>query len=440
MKLSFLKNIEKKKLFTKADKLLLGLSGGKDSMALAHLLLDCGYTFSIAHCNFNLRGEEANADELFVREYFQKKGIEVFTVRFQTKEYAESHSCSIQMAARELRYNWFNELQEKEKFDFVLTAHHANDNVETFFINLLRGSGLNGLKGIPEKTENVVRPLLYATREKIDQYITKHSIPFREDSSNSEEKYLRNKLRNQVVPLLKEINPSLEETMSREMLILKQSHSLLSETIAKKLEQCISTNNGVTKINLKELHSSPYRELLIHEAIKQFGFTTDIVLQINESINTIQPGKKFYTQSHVLLIDRATLIIQTLDEKPEIGSLEIPAETEEIKSPIHLVFKKEDGEVILKGSNVACIDIEKLQFPLGLTKWQEGDVFYPLGMKGSKKVSDFFIGQKLSIFEKQEQWILRSGNEIVWLVGSRMDDRYKVNENTKQTLIIEWKI
>ncbi len=440
MKLSFLKNIEKKKLFTKADKLLLGLSGGKDSMALAHLLLDCGYKFSIAHCNFNLRGEEANADELFVKEYFQKKGVEVFTIRFQTKQYAESNNCSIQMAARELRYKWFIELLEKEKFDFVLTAHHANDNVETFFINLLRGSGLNGLKGIPEKTESVVRPLLYATQEEINQYITKHVIPFREDSSNSEEKYLRNKLRKQVVPLLKEINPSLEETMSREMLILKQSHSLLSEAIEKKLKYSVSTNNGVTKINLKELYASPYRELLIHEAIKQYGFTTDIVLQINESINTIQPGKKFYTRSHVLLIDRDNLIIQALDEKSETASFEIPAEIEAIKFPIHLVFKKEEAEVILKGSNIACIDVDKLKFPLSLTRWQEGDVFCPLGMKGSKKVSDFFIGQKLSIFEKQEQWILRSANEIVWLVGLRMDDRYKVNENTKQTLIIEWKI
>ncbi|HEY1040297.1 MAG TPA: tRNA lysidine(34) synthetase TilS [Bacteroidia bacterium] len=435
---SFKKNIAKKILFAKTDKLLLGVSGGKDSMALAHLLINSGYNFVVAHCNFQLRGEEADKDEQFVREFFEVKGLKVLTMKFQTKQYAEQNKCSIQMAARELRYNWFNELKENETCNFIVTAHHANDNIETFFINLLRGSGLNGLKGIPEKTTEVVRPLLYATREEIDEYIKQEHIPFREDSSNTEEKYLRNKIRKQIIPVLKEINPSLEQTMNAEMQILKQSHDLLSEVIAENLANFVIESEHETRIELKDIILLSYRNLLIYEAIRKFGFAMESIEQISGSIDNKQPGKQFYSSSHCLVIDRGFLIVRPLETGTQPNQFELNEEVKELAFPLHLKLTKQDGRHINKSENTASLDLDKLHFPLILTKWREGDAFYPFGMKGSKKLSDFFVGQKMSMFDKQEQWILRSGSDIVWVVGRRTDERYKVDENTKTTLLIEW--
>jgi tRNA(Ile)-lysidine synthase len=440
VKNEFLQHIERKKLFAKTDRLLLGVSGGKDSMALAHMLIEAGYTFSVAHCNFGLRGEEAEGDEAFVKEYFLKKNIEVISTRFPTKEYAEKTNCSIQMAARELRYQWFNDLLAKNGFTYILTAHHANDAIETFFINLLRGSGLNGLKGIPEKSNAVVRPLLFASREQIDAYISENAIPYREDSSNTEEKYLRNKLRKQLLPLLKEINPSLEETMKREMDILLQSHTLLSEAMEGKLRECVHTEKDETSIELKKIRHLEYRELLLHEVLRSFGFNGDVVRQLNESIDTFQPGKQFHSFSHTLLLDRDRIIIRPASGQDADSFFEIPETTSSINDPISLAIHRQDGAVVLDGVYTACIDAKKLDFPLRLTRWKEGDSFQPLGMKGSKKLSDFFIAQKMNIFEKQQQWILRSGTEIVWVLGKRVDERFKVDENTTQTLILNWQV
>jgi tRNA(Ile)-lysidine synthase len=435
MRAAFLQNIERKKLFAKADHLLVGVSGGRDSMALAHLLVESGFQFIVAHCNFGLRGEESDDDEAFVKNYFESRNIKVISTRFQTEAYATANNCSIQMAARELRYKWFTQLLSEHSFNRILTAHHLNDTIETFFINLLRGAGLNGLKGIPERSGTIVRPLLFATREQIDSYIKEHDVPFREDSSNAEEKYLRNKLRLQLMPLLKEINPSLEETMRGELEVLRQSYSLLSEAMMEKLEHCVVKRGEQLEIVLSSIAHLDYRELLLHEALRPFGFNGDVVSQLNESLREFQPGKQFHSPTHIALLDRDRILVHPLVKTDEVV-YEIDAGGTEI--PIRLQVRQQKGPVVLNGERIACLDAGKIKFPLQLTRWKEGDSFQPLGMRGTKKLSDFFVAQKMSLFEKREQWILRSGAEIVWVVGRRVDERYKVNDDTEQTLILEW--
>jgi tRNA(Ile)-lysidine synthase len=435
VKAAFLQNTERKKLFAKTDHLLLGVSGGRDSMALAHLLRECGFRFTVAHCNFGLRGEMSDGDEAFVKDYFEMRDIKVISIRFQTEAYAIANDCSIQMAARELRYKWFRQLLEEHSFTHMLTAHHFNDTIETFFINLLRGTGLNGLKGIPERSGDLVRPLLFATREQIDAYIEDRNLPYREDNSNAEEKYLRNKLRHQLIPLLKEINPSLEETMRGELNVLRQSYSLLSEAMAGKLEQCVVKNGEQLEIVLHTILHLDYRELLLHEALQPFGFNGGVVSQLNESLHDLQPGKQFHSPTHIALLDRDRILVQPL-VKTEEANYEINGAG--IEHPIRLQIRQQKGSVVLDSSRIACLDAGKVKFPLQLTRWKEGDSFRPLGMKGSKKLSDFFVAQKMSLFEKQEQWILRNGTEIVWVLGRRVDERYRVNDDTEQTLILEW--
>jgi len=433
----FIKHIESKQLFTKNHKLLLGVSGGKDSMVLADLLLKAGYNFSVAHCNFCLRKDEADLEEAFVVSYFKEKNISIFSTRFNTVEYANENKLSIQMAARELRYNWFKQLKTENKIDFIVTAHHLNDNIETFFINVLRGAGINGLKGIPEKTETVVRPLLFASSEQIKEYITSNNIQYKEDSSNSEVKYLRNKLRHELVPLLKEINPKLEETFSKEFNYFKEANNLIEETIAKEIENISSSANNEVSYEIKKVLNSNHIGLLLHYILKQYSFDSSIEAQVLEAIKTGQSGKLFLSKTHTCLLDRDVIIIKGNNNSSTTQSYTIEKHTSSISEPINLHFEMVEEAKIIIDDDLICLDFEKLRFPLKLRKWEEGDSFQPLGMKGTKKLSDFFVNQKYTLFQKEEQWLLTSNNEIVWIVGKRIDDRFKVTETTKQTLILK---
>ncbi|MBK6835001.1 MAG: tRNA lysidine(34) synthetase TilS [Bacteroidetes bacterium] len=434
---SFIKNIESKQLFTKNHKLLLGVSGGKDSMALADLLLKAGYNFSVAHCNFCLRKEEADLEEAFVVSYFQEKNIPVFSIRFNTQEHADANKQSIQMAARELRYNWFKELKTEHQFDYIVTAHHLNDNIETFFINVLRGAGINGLKGVPEKTETIVRPLLFASSEQIKEYITRNNLKYKEDSSNSEVKYLRNKLRHELVPLLKEINPKLEETFSKEFNYFREANNLIEETIAKEIENISSNTNNEVSYEIKKVLDSSHIGLLLHYILKQYSFDSSIETQVLEAIKAGQSGKLFMSKTHTCLVDRESIIIKENNNTNILLSYTIEKNTKSISEPLNLHFEIVDEAKIIVEDNLVCLDFEKLSFPLQIRKWQEGDSFQPLGMQGTKKLSDFFINQKYTLFQKEEQWLLTSKNEIVWIIGKRIDNRFKVTETTKQTLILK---
>jgi tRNA(Ile)-lysidine synthase len=433
--------IHKQQLFDKNSTLLVAVSGGKDSMTLCSLLKDAGYNkFSIAHCNFNLRGKEADADEKFVIGYCKKNKIPCFHTKFNTSIYAKDKGISIQMAARELRYNWFNELIKEHEFDYLLTAHHANDNIETFFINLLRGSGTNGLKAILPKQGKVIRPLLFATRAEIDGYVKENKILFREDSSNREDKYLRNYLRLHIITAFKKLNPSFEQTLTDEIEVLQQTNLILNQEVEKQRKRLLTKDEGFIKISIDKLTKTTASKLILFELIKDFGFNSS---QVNDVYNGLQAqsGKTFTSNTHTIIKDRDFLIIKQKTKNNTLSEFLIKEGYTEINHPVKLKISFLKGNInSISGkdfsTNKAYIDADKITFPLTVNKWKQGDKFIPLGMKGFKKLSDFFIAEKTSLFDKQNQWIVRCQNDIVWLVGKRIDDRFKVSTSTKNICII----
>jgi len=433
----FIRHINKQQLFTKNDKLLVAVSGGIDSMALCALLLKANYQFSIVHCNFMLRGSESEEDELFISAYCKKNNVLLFNRAFNTKHYAETKKISIQMAARELRYAYFDELLKNHSFDYLLTAHHLNDSIETFFINLSRGSGINGLKGISEKQNSIVRPLLPFTKDEILNYAEKNSINYRTDSSNTEEKYLRNYLRLNIIPQFKNLNPSFEKTMEKELELMQQYHSIIQSHFLSEIKQAVSkTPTGIT-IKIETILNCKTPELLLFEILNEYGFNSKLISSINESLNGIS-GKHFSSEEYELLKDRDFLIV---NKKVTLSKEEIIIEkdTSEILNPLHLKFNHVTDFVIENNTEVAYIDESKLQYPLILRPWKRGDKFKPLGMAGFKKLSDLFVDKKLNNFEKEYVRVLENGNnEIIWVVNVRMDDRFKITANTKQILRIEY--
>jgi tRNA(Ile)-lysidine synthase len=434
--------IKKEALFQPKHKLLVAVSGGNDSMALCELLREGGYNFSVAHCNFTLRGAESDADAAFVEGYCLRNKLKYHYNAWDTAAHAKKNKISIQMAARELRYGWFAELMKKGRYDFLLTAHHLNDNIETFFINLLRGSGINGLKGIVPRTDKKVRPLLFATREEIENYVRAKGIIYREDSSNKEDKYLRNKIRLQVIPELKTLNPSFEQTLASEIEILQQVNRIVHAEVEKKKKTLAQIKKDSCKIDIDKLKKSGSPQLFLYEIIRDYGFNSMQAASIFDALDGLA-GKMFFSESHQLVKDRKHLLIRDRAEADEEEAV-IYKKTERIKQPLALdisYYKIKKGEEVripaLK--NVAYLDADKLSFPLRLTRWQNGDRFVPLGMWHSKKLSDFFVSEKMSLFDKDNQWILRDKEAIVWVAGRRIDDRYKVTPETKNVCIIELK-
>ena len=424
--------IDEKLLFTREDKLTLGISGGADSVCLMHILLALNYSFELAHCNFNLRAEESDADEVFVKELAKKYQLEIHIKQFDTLEYASKNKISTQMAARDLRYAWFDDLLNKTNSKYIAIAHHENDDVETFFINLVRGSGLKGLLGIKEKNNAVVRPLLSVSRLEIEQYLNEKGLLFREDSSNASLKYLRNKIRHELMPLLTEMNPSIQDTIKGEIKILEgvsQIYTTKTEEIRKELMQ---EENGIVKFKISDLLALNPLQNYLYELLSPYGFTTiDAIAKALKG----QSGKQFFSSTHQLVVDREFIFISPV--KIENKVFLIAEKTVELLIPLSLKFKITADKNIVLDSAIAKLDFEKLKFPLTLRKWQEGDKFMPLGMKKFKKLSDFFIDNKFSILDKQEQWLLCSGDDIVWVVGCRIDERYKLETDTKKVYIAQ---
>ena len=436
----FTSYIKKHQLFTKKEKLLVAVSGGADSMALCYLLLQSGHSFSVAHCHFNLRGAEADADAQFVQDFCQKKKIGHFQTTFDTIAYAEKKGISIQMAARELRYNWFDTLLQAHDFNRLLTAHQANDNIETFFINLLRGSGMNGLKAIVPKSGKLIRPLLFATRQEIEAYMLENNYPYRNDSSNQSTYYLRNNLRLALIPALKKLNPSLERTISREIEILQAGNLIIQKEVEIQQKRLLEKEGSLYKISIPKLKQTLSSNLILFELLKPFGFNGNQVSDVDESLPA-QSGKTFYSKTHMLIKDRDYLYLKPLREE-SLTSFPISSHLSELQAPIPLTITYRKGNIHLINpaefsSKTVFLDADTLGFPLVLNHWKRGDKFRPLGMKGFKKLSDYFSASKLNLFEKEKIWILRSSNEdIIWLVGLRMDDRFKVTEQTKNICII----
>ncbi|WP_298363287.1 tRNA lysidine(34) synthetase TilS [uncultured Lutibacter sp.] len=440
-------HINKNLSFLIDKKLLVAISGGIDSVVLTHILYKLNFDITLAHCNFSLRGKESNKDEKFVKDWGNELKIPTYTIQFDTESYASEMGISTQMAARELRYNYFKQLLEKHNLDYVVTAHQKDDVIETFLINLTRGTGLDGLTGIPEVNENVVRPLLPFIRNEILVYATRNKLQWREDSTNSSIKYVRNKIRHKVVPFLKELNPSLLETFTKTVENLKGSQQIVNDYIKIIKEQSTTIVNNDIHINIAQLQKLNNPKVYFYELLKDYGFTQWD--DINDLINA-QSGKQVVSKSHRLLKDREVLILSEIKTVEKSVYFEIHENTSKIKTPIKLKFKAVDipfdtknqankvfEEVILNDDNTISIDYDKLKFPLIIRKWEKGDLFYPIGLKGKKKLSKFFKDEKFSIIEKENTWILCSNNEIVWVIGHRLDERFKVSKYTSKILKIK---
>jgi len=417
----------------KEGKLLIAISGGIDSVVLAHLCSQMELQFSLAHCNFNLRAEESQKDEAFVVSLAETLGVELFVQHFDTEVYAKAHKCSIQMAARELRYDWFKELAQQLKFDYVLTAHHADDNLETFLINFTRGTGLNGLTGIPMVNDNIVRPLLPFSRIQIEALAKANQITWREDASNASRKYLRNKLRHEVVPILKEINPQLLDGFQNTLSHLNDTQLIVEDQLLNfKKRAIISKDDLGTTYKISEFKAVKNPKTYLFELFKNYGFTewNDIA-----DLLDAQSGKLVKSNSHRLIKHREFLVLTTLchserSEKP----LLISENDSHVETPFGALLFGEVDTISETSNNTIYVDKDLLQFPLELRLWKAGDTFQPLGMTGKKKISKYLKDEKASLVEKENTWVLTTDNKVVWVVGKRVDERFKVKKTTKTIL------
>ncbi len=426
-----------------SKKLLLAISGGVDSMVLLDLLSKMEMKLSLAHCNFDLRGEDSDKDEALIRLEAEKYDLNLDSIRFDTKEYARLHKCSIQMAARDLRYSWFEDLLREKEYDYLLTAHHADDNMETFFINLSRGTGIDGLCGIPEKSNHILRPLLPFSKKEIISYATEQGLNWREDLSNQDSKYLRNKIRTEMIPLLLDINPSFIETFESTLNNLQGSRSIVYDRmkIVKDMviEQGDTANSSLTRFKVKNLSELADNSAYLHQLFHPYGFKQyeDI-----RSLLEAQTGKQLYSKSHRLLKDRNYLLLSKISEN-DIDHTDILLNENETSVALEGVQLKMESIILTKpwsfehislSPETAYFDKNLLVYPLSVRKWKKGDYFYPIGMSGRKKLSKFFKDEKYSLLEKENIWLLCSGTQIIWVIGKRMDDRFKVSNKTKNIL------
>jgi tRNA(Ile)-lysidine synthase len=420
--------------FLASKKLLLATSGGLDSMVMAHLFHKLNYEIALVHCNFQLRGVESFGDQKFVQDYAEVKDIPIFVTQFDTEAFAKDYKLSTQVAARDLRYNWFYELLETESYDYILTGHHADDNVETFLINLSRGTGLGGLVGIPEQNDKIIRPLLLFSREEIANYANQNGIEWREDSSNASDKYLRNKIRHDLVPLFKELNPKFIASFQKTQSFLQESQQMVDDASIMVYQQVAKQEEDEIRFDLNQLRKLPNYRSYLYQWLNEFGFLAwDDVYDLVES----QSGKQVFSPNFRLLKDRDYLILFPINSELEVQEYFIAKDTKEINIPLNLSFSKVSN-ISVPSNTAIFVDLEKLDFPLVLRRWRQGDYFYPFGMEGkSKKVSKLFKDEKLSLIEKENVWILWSGETIVWVVGIRQDERFRIDDTTQNILKIQ---
>ena len=431
MLLKLQKHLDKNFPFLIDKNLFLAVSGGIDSVVLTDLFFKLNYKITVLHCNFSLRKEESDADEKFVMSFCKANSIPVFVQKFDTEQFAKEYKLSTQLAARKLRYEWFYEQLNLKNFDFILTAHHLDDSLETFLINLSRGTGLDGLIGIPSQNDKIIRPLLPFSREEIELYAQENNISWREDSSNASDKYVRNKIRHSVVPILKEINPNFLDSFKNTLNYLSDAQSIVTdgEYIIFK-EVVTEKEDGTVHFNLKKLLQLPNYSAYLYQWLKEFQFTA---WQDVYDLVTAQSGKKVLSENYILLKDRNFLILYANNLLIEIEEYHIEKNQLEVKVPINLSICNVQ-DIIETASNCIFVDENKLQFPLTIRKWKEADYFYPYGMNGKKKLSKFFKDEKFSLVDKLNCWLLCSNNEIVWVINKRFDDRFKVTTTTTNIL------
>jgi tRNA(Ile)-lysidine synthase len=438
MQREFLAYVNEHNLFTRQHKLALAISGGLDSVVLLHLLLNSDFKPALAHVNFKLRGEESDGDEKFVKNLADKYNLDFYTTELAAEAEAEKKGISIQMAARNLRYTWFKTLEQTEGFDRILLAHHAGDLTETILLNLSRGTGLAGLKGMPVQRDCFVRPLLFADREKIRQYAQEHNIEWREDSSNNSTKYRRNFVRHQIVPSLKEkLNPQLDDVVQ----VAAEQAAAAERVVLHQIKTTfglVKESGEVIKIDLPLLQSLPEPTLSLYYLLKNYSFSWQQVKAITSLLNSeaTKTGKLFLSSTHQALINRSNLLVEPLDNGYFSEGMKLLTTELTQAGPFIWNFKKYtcSDYAIKNDPKVAALDANLVPEPLTVRPWQEGDRFVPLGMKGSKKISDFMIDRKIPLNLKSRVWVACAGKHIIWVAGHRIDNRYKVTPNTKTVL------
>jgi len=437
MRESFNAYLKREGLCGPSDRLLLAVSGGVDSVVMAHLCKSAGFDCALAHCNFQLRGQESEADEILVRSLSDYLEFPVYARKFDVEGTIREEGGSVQMVARELRYQWFQELATKQGFDAIATAHNLNDSIETFFLNLIRGTGIRGLLGIPTRNGNVIRPLLFATRREILEYARKHQIAFREDASNLETKYTRNKIRHDLLPVLEQIHPGMVETMSMNMVRLQEVEAIFRNAVEKERSLLFVQEGDQTHVEIGALRSLSPLGTWLYELFSPFGFSSAQCAGIKHMIDA-PPGRRSVSPTHQLFKDRDRLILVRSQvrevQRFYLDSPELPSSL-----PFSMDIEILDRHQLKKipaDPLTACLDFDVIQFPLTLRHWLHGDYFYPLGMDQMKKISDFFVDNKVPLPDKERAWILASGRKIVWIVGYRIDHRFRITERTKKVLIL----
>jgi tRNA(Ile)-lysidine synthase len=420
------------------SEILLGISGGIDSMVMLDLFLRAGYLVSAAHCNFRLRGSESEQDMAFVSEYCSTYNILLHIESFDTESYASENGISVQMAARELRYSWFERLRIENKYAFIAIAHNKDDLAETFLINLVRGTGIRGLTGIRARAGNIIRPLLFASRREILEFASSNNVPYREDTSNREIKYKRNRIRHRIITEFESISPGFIDTVSLTAGKLKDVETIYEDAIGKKFDEiCTRTRLGY-KLSIDGLRSLDPLNTYLYEFLKKWNFPPEAIPDIASSLQST-PGKQFFSPSHRLIRDRDYLLVSSRSADIT-GRYYIEEGEKAISEPVNLKLSRtwnHPGFKIPVDPRIACLDLDRLHFPLILRKWQKGDYFQPFGMEGLKKISDFFIDRKFSLLEKEQTWILTSANKVAWIVGHRIDNRFRITGNTRNILLVE---
>ena len=426
-------------LFTPSDNILVAVSGGIDSMVLWRLFEEAGYPYAVVHCNFQLRGDDSDRDEALVREQACRMGIQIYVRRFDTLEYAGSSGISIEMAARELRYQWFEEIRSAKNFSYLATAHQRDDLLETFFINLVRKTGIRGLSGFREKSGKLVRPLLFAYRKEIETWAKENNIDFRQDRTNDETIFQRNFIRHQIIPQLEKLNPAFRVNLAATITNLRETEDFYQTEIDRQIRKISNSDSDHPEIFISQLMKLPHPRQVLFEWMCRYNFSSVMVETLFFNLGR-ETGRQYYSKTHRLVTDRNKLIITLLPE--DTGRIYyIEEEDHELTEPVHLALEKRDahGFELIRDPRCACLDTGKLTFPLIVRKWQAGEYFQPLGMSGFKKISDFFVDEKLSIPEKEQTWIIYSSNKVVWIIGQRLDNRFRVTPDTREVLVIRLK-
>lgn len=437
---SFKNYVEKQNLFGFDSNILLAVSGGVDSMVMVRLFHKAGIRFGIAHCNFALRAAASEKDAAFVEETAKNLGVPYFFKRFNTARFAKDNKISLQMAARELRYQWFDEILNANKFESLALAHHANDLAETFLINLLRGSGIAGLHGIRNKHERYIRPLLFASRQDIESYALKEKIVYRTDASNAETKYIRNKIRLKIIPELETINPATIEQINQTAHFLADIETIYNQHIEDLRKKHVKMSGASITIDTAIIIKSEGRTTLLYEFIKPFGFNTSQTSDIISSLNGIS-GKIFQSGTHILLTDRKKIIIESLKETCN-GVFFINKSDAFLKTPnntylISYQAHTEDFTPIAPNTRTVFLDASRILYPITVRCWKKGDAFVPLGMNGRKSLSDFLIDNKVNIFDKERIEVFVSGTDIAWVAGMRPSNLFRVKATTQKIIKIE---